>query len=635
MPLSVETFRHDGARHEGTTLFKALGHPIAAERARDLLARLRESGSIAVVDPGGAAESFAEFYGFDGCDIAGVYVQNVADVGLTVLGKRSRPLSDLAGTAPAALFVAAFDARRLAPHLAALASGAALFGFDDLRIDEGWISNPRRYVDPLNFATNFAFFRDGGGHHTAIRSANYWGGYGAEDPELWCCLFGDDGEELARWHEALPPTGGTFAIDSREVRARFGLGDFTGSLFLHALRVRGHPMVKYALDTFGGDDTVLSATHDANAWPSDYYAGLPAPADGERVVLWVQNSHPIPIPAGSIGIGVMGSEDVSWHPDPIAPFATLALDAGALVPAARWPQQLEITAGRYFVRPRYEIVRNGRSRIAHANVERTDLVPDPRLPELGQHLGKGFLLPLPVLPTADYACTVLPTPMARSQRELPIEARLYDRTGAEAGRSPLGALPRGHAHLVDVDNLLGGGTLDGGYGHLELLYDFGPGIEADGWLHAIARLTDRATGHVAETSFGAHIYNILDVYKDEPQSYAGPPPGLSTRLLLRIGPTPLQTFCHLVYPASKPWRPRSDTSLSLMDANGSEVDKQNVAIPCSGSLLWRVDEVFDAAALARAGDGAYVLVRDATCRLFGFHGLRTANAFSFDHMFGF
>ena len=36
----------------------------------------------------------------------------------------------------------------------------------------------------------------------------------------------------------------------------------------------------------------LSCTHDANSWPADRYAGLPAPAAGERVMLWVQNSHP-------------------------------------------------------------------------------------------------------------------------------------------------------------------------------------------------------------------------------------------------------------------------------------------------------------------------------------------------------
>ncbi len=39
---------------------------------------------------------------------------------------------------------------------------------------------------------------------------------------------------------------------------------------------------------------------------------------------------------------------------------------------------------------------------------------------------------------------------------------------------------------------------------------------------------------------------------------------------------------------------------------------------------------------ARAGEDAYIIVRDTTCRLFGYHGLLGARgAFSLDHMFGF
>ena len=103
-------------------------------------------------------------------------------------------------------------------------------------------------------------------------------------------------------------------IDSREVRERFGLGDFAGQLFLHVIGAAGHDVVKYALDTFGQNGSVadgaVSCTHDANAWPSDRYAGLPAPAPGERVVLWVQNSHPVPIPGGGIGLNRMGDQTV-------------------------------------------------------------------------------------------------------------------------------------------------------------------------------------------------------------------------------------------------------------------------------------------------------------------------------------
>ena len=45
---------------------------------------------------------------------------------------------------------------------------------------------------------------------------------------------------------------------------------------------------------------------------------------------------------------------------------------------------------------------------------------------------------------------------------------------------------------------------------------------------------------------------------------------------------------------------------------------------------------FDAGTLAAAGPDGYVLVRDPTCRLFGYHGLMDeAGGFSLDHMFGF
>jgi hypothetical protein len=40
--------------------------------------------------------------------------------------------------------------------------------------------------------------------------------------------------------------------------------------------------------------------------------------------------------------------------------------------------------------------------------------------------------------------------------------------------------------------------------------------------------------------------------------------------------------------------------------------------------------------LRAAGDAGYVLIRDLTCRLFGFHGVEDdAGGLSLDHMFGF
>ena len=74
----------------------------------------------------------------------------------------------------------------------------------------------------------------------------------------------------------------------------------------------------------------------------------------------------------------------------------------------------------------------------------------------------------------------------------------------------------------------------------------------------------------------------------------------------------------------------------LTSNKGDEVAKRNVRIACSGSLLWRVSEMFAAEEIKAAGANAYVLIRDTTCRLFGYHGLISGeSAFSLDHMFGF
>jgi hypothetical protein len=65
------------------------------------------------------------------------------------------------------------------------------------------------------------------------------------------------------------------------------------------------------------------------------------------------------------------------------------------------------------------------------------------------------------------------------------------------------------------------------------------------------------------------------------------------------------------------------------------VARRNLRIACGGSALWRLNETFSEAERAQAGAHAYVVVRDTTCRLFGYHGLIGDRAFSLDHMFGF
>ena len=517
-----------------------------------------------------------------------------------------------------------------------------------MRIPADRLTNRSTYLDKLNFATNFAFFRDADGLHTRLVTVNYWSGYGAATVTGWMTLFAGDGEILAEWCESFGPAANAIVLDSREIRARFRLPEFCGQLFLHIVGAAGHDIVKYALDTFGdagfditgvdrtGADCSLSCTHDANVWPADRYAGLPAPHAGERVLLWLQNSHPVAIPPAEIGFNPMGEERIVPIPERIAPFATCAVDIGELLPDLAWPKQVELRAGKHTVRPRYEVVERRRRRIAHVNVERGDLAPDPELPGLARILGKGYLLPAPIMPLAEWQTFVLPTPMAVCQAELPITALLYDPEGNEILRHPLGRLPRAHETAIELSALQGIDALRGGYGHVELVYDFSAGGEADGWLHALFRYRHHPSGHAAETSFGAHVFNTIITYRDEPQSYSGRPPGLSTRLFLRLGEAGYDTLCHLIYPASLPWRAVSMTEIILHDGAGSEITRRSLAIPCSGSRLWYYHDTFDAASRARAGGGAHITIRDTTCRLFGYHGLVGRNgAFSLDHMFGF
>lgn len=642
MALRIETFSNVTG---GNSSFKALGHPLAAPKAADLLASLRKAGPIAVYDPLGLAEPFAELHSLRGVAIAAVYVQDVEKIGRTVLGVSAEPVTALTAAKVSTVFVVAFDAGKLVDHVRhLLPKGAKVVTLDGLKIPETLLTDTRNYLAPLNFATNFAFFRDGGGHHTRIVTANYWSGYGARDPQMWLCLFDAEGKVLAQWREGLPPAAGTVIIDSAEVRRRFDLPEFAGQLFVHVVGAAGHDIVKYALDTYGDRPDVLSCTHDANAWPADFYAGLPAPKADERVVLWVQNSHPAPIPAGAVGLNLMGRDEEAVFLDREIPaFGSHALDVSTLLPGARWPQQIEIRAGKHFVRPRYEVIglsggKETRRRMAHPNVERSDLKPDPRLIELSNLIGKGFILPAPVFPVDRFRSIALPTPMARGQQTLPLAAILYDADGTEVTRRSLGALPRDHSTVFEARDLMNGHGLKSGYGHMELVYDFTAGTEADGWLHALFRYEDTVSGHGAETSFGAHIFNTVLTYKGEPQSYAGRPPGLSTRLFLRTGIEGTDTLCHLIYPASTPWHGASDTTMVLTRRDGTEIARRTVAIPCSGSLHFRVNTLFDAAERAEAGSDAYVLIRDTTCRLFGYHGLireGAEGAFSLDHMFGF
>lgn len=627
--LDIETF--DNVKG-GNVVYKALAHPLAAARLATLAATC---GKVAIFDPDGIAGPLLALC--PDFNVEGVYVQDTLALGKMRAGHAARALTELKAAKVQSVLVAAFDAGRMAARLAMfMPEGAAVQTLDAAKLPEAMITNPARYLETVNFATNFVFFRDDDRMATRLTTANYWAGYGAREVSFYHRLYGTDGAVLAQWHDKAPAGAGGYVLDSSTIRKRFHLGPFTGQLFIHGIGVAGHDVVKYALDTYATDNGAsLSCTHDANAWPSERFAGLPAPRADEQVILWVQNSHAVPIPAGALAIDRMGAEAPALVDQEIAPFATHPIDVATMFPDVRWPAQFELRAGRHMVRPRYEVSRAARTRIAHINVERSDLRDDPGIKTLHPALGRGFLLPFPVLPRGSYKTIVQPTPMAMDEHDLPLRLDVFGADGVKLAEEFLGVLPRGHDVAIDLDDVLPADVLNEG-GHAELLYDFRQGGSANGWLHALFRYENKKSGHVAENSFGAHMFNTIMTYKNEPQSYTGKPPGLSTRLFLKLGFGGRESFCVLMYPASAAWLDYSDTLLELYDQEGALVATSGLKIACSGSAIVYPSAYFSAAQLSAASEAGYVLIRDTSCRLFGFHGVDDrAGGFSFDHMFGF
>ena len=91
---------------------------------------------------------------------------------------------------------------RASPHL--LPDGAEVVTLDEAKLPDALLTNRARYLDKLNFATNFAFFRDADGLSTRLVSANYWSGYGGGAIRLWLRLFDAAGGVLATWEQEVP-----------------------------------------------------------------------------------------------------------------------------------------------------------------------------------------------------------------------------------------------------------------------------------------------------------------------------------------------------------------------------------------------------------------------------------------------
>ena len=301
---------------------------------------------------------------------------------------------------------------------------------------------------------------------------------------------------------------------------------------------------------------------------------------------------PTPIPAGAVALDRMGAERPVALTQEVGPFATVAVDVGAcaagsaLAGADRGARRAARGAAA---------LRGDARRIACASRMSMSSAaicsPIRRSRACRRSLGRGYLLPFPVLPRERFRSIVQPTPMAVAQTTLPMRLDVFDEAGNKVAERFLGCLPRDHDVALEVDDVAAG--------HAELVYDFRDGGEADGWLHALFRYEDRQSGHAAESSFGAHIFNTIMTYRDEPQSYGGPPPGLTTRLFLKLGDARRRSFAVLIYPASAPWHAQSATMLLLHDGAG-----EVIAEAARGDRVFRLGDGVAARGVRRGGAAA-------------------------------
>ena len=189
MVLKIETFsNHTG----GNALYKALSHPKTFQKMTTLLQQIGQE-SIALYDPLGILDAVLEFYAlsFQPLHISSVYAQDFKEIGKkfpAIKDITSQPLTELAKSSAQILLILAFGKDNFLSAISPyLAKEMKIYSLDDVRLDA--LAEANNYLTPLNFATNFAFFREQDGFHTSLITANYWHRYGAKDVYFVCTLL--------------------------------------------------------------------------------------------------------------------------------------------------------------------------------------------------------------------------------------------------------------------------------------------------------------------------------------------------------------------------------------------------------------------------------------------------------------
>src|SRR5215468_8775212 len=122
MPLNIETFNNAVG---GNAFYKAVTHPLAADAARALLTKLRGSGAIAIYDPHNLLAAFDAVFPLDRIEIAGLFVQDVSNIGRKFRDKTARPITELPDCHAQTVLIAGFDTALAGQHIKPLVNGAA------------------------------------------------------------------------------------------------------------------------------------------------------------------------------------------------------------------------------------------------------------------------------------------------------------------------------------------------------------------------------------------------------------------------------------------------------------------------------------------------------------------------------
>jgi len=107
VPLDLETYSNVTG---GNAFFKAISHPLAAEKAHLLLETFKQGGDVAIYDPLGQAASFDQIYSLASLPVADYFIQDIDRHGQSFGGHTASLVTELKRTKARQLFVAAFDA---------------------------------------------------------------------------------------------------------------------------------------------------------------------------------------------------------------------------------------------------------------------------------------------------------------------------------------------------------------------------------------------------------------------------------------------------------------------------------------------------------------------------------------------